>query len=403
MTSRVLNVTVVVSALGYFVDIYDLLLFSIVRMPSLRDLGVEESQLLEQGVYLLNMQMSGLLIGGLLWGILGDKVGRLSVLFGSIFLYSIANIANGFVYSVESYAILRLIAGIGLAGELGAAITLVSETMTKEQRGYGTSLVAAFGLLGAVLANLVGSAVSWRTAYIIGGVMGLILLVMRISVFESGMFHEMKKETVRRGDFFMFFNQPRRFVKYICCILIGVPIWFVIGILITFSPELSKVLEVQGTISAGKAVMYGYIGLSIGDLLSGLLSQWFQTRKKVILAFIGLTALSSGAYLESRGLTVDQFYALCVIMGVAIGYWAMFVTTASEHFGTNLRSTAASTVPNFVRGAVVPLTLSFQYLGEKVGLVQSAQIVGAVSIVIALIAVRLLDETFGKDLNYVER
>ncbi|MGE3975048.1 MAG: MFS transporter [Bdellovibrionales bacterium] len=403
VTSKILNMTVIVSALGYFVDIYDLLLFSIVRVVSLKDLGVDDSQLMEAGVYILNMQMIGLLLGGLIWGVLGDKIGRISVLFGSILLYSVANIANGFVYSVDSYALLRFIAGIGLAGELGTAITLVNETMTKENRGYGTSLVAAFGLLGAVLANLIGGAVSWRTAYIIGGVMGLLLLVMRISIFESGMFHQAKEESVKRGDLLMFFNQKDRCIKYLSCILIGIPIWYVIGILITFSPELAKELQTTEPITAGKSVMFSYIGLAIGDIGSGLLSQWFRTRKKVILFFMFLTALFSVVYLKSSGLTPDMFYFICVLLGISVGYWAMFVTTASEHFGTNLRATATSTAPNFVRGAVVPLTLSFKYLAEGQSLVYSAAIVGTVSLLIAGVALYFLDETFGKNLNYVDR
>lgn len=404
--SHILNWTVIVSALGYFVDIYDLLLFSIVRVSSLRSLGVVEDRLLETGVYLLNMQMLGMLVGGVIWGIVGDKKGRISVLFGSIFLYSVANILNGFVTTVEMYAILRLFAGIGLAGELGAAITLVSEVMSKESRGYGTTVVAAVGILGAVLAAFVADHFTWQTAYFIGGGLGLALLVMRITMFESGMYDSMKSASCRRGDFGMLFTSSARFFKYLHCILIGLPIWFVIGILITFSPELAKELSVQGAVAAGKSVMFCYIGLSLGDFASGFLSQYLRSRRKVVMQFILLTAALIVVYAFLNQIlpevTVQIFYGLCLMLGFAVGYWAVFVTNASEQFGTNLRATVTTTVPNFIRGSVVPITLAFQTLKGSFSLTQSALLVGICCIAIAMFSLSRLKETFGKDLNYIE-
>ena len=255
------SIPVIVAALGYFVDIYDLLLFSIVRVPSLHALQVPDDQLLSKGIYLINMQMAGMLIGGIFWGILGDKKGRLSVLFGSILLYSAANIANGFVTNIDQYALLRFIAGIGLAGELGAGITLVAEVLPKEIRGYGTSLVASVGVLGAVLAYFVADMYDWRIAYFIGGGLGLALLVLRFNVFESGIFKHIKEKNTSRGNFFMLFTSKKRLLKYLRCIMIGLPIWFVIGILITFSPEFGKAIGLTEPVNAGKAVMFSYIGL----------------------------------------------------------------------------------------------------------------------------------------------
>ncbi|MEQ1876292.1 MAG: MFS transporter [Bdellovibrionia bacterium] len=402
MTKKVLNLTVIVAALGYFVDIYDLVLFSIVRVASLKSLGSADGEILEQGVFLLNMQMAGMLTGGLLWGILGDKKGRVSVLFGSIFLYSAANIANAFVTNVEQYGALRFIAGVGLAGELGAAITLVSEVMTKETRGYGTTVVASVGISGAVLAATVGEHFSWQTAYIVGGVLGLALLVMRLAVFESGLFQAVKHRGVARGDFFALFKTRERTIKYLSCILIGVPIWYVIGILVTFSPEIAKELEVTGPVSAGKGILYCYLGLIFGDLGSGLASQLAKSRKKVVASFLVMTGAFIAVYFFARGITPEMFYALCVLLGFAIGYWAVFVTIASEQFGTNLRATVTTTTPNFVRGSVVPLTLAFRGLSENSSLIQSAAIVGVVVMLIAFGALALLRETFGKDLDYVE-
>jgi MFS transporter, putative metabolite:H+ symporter len=401
-TSKVLTTNVVVAALGYFVDIYDLLLFGIVRVASLKSIGVADDKLLENGVYLINMQMIGMLIGGLLWGVIGDKKGRISVLFGSIFLYSIANILNAFVTNVDQYGILRFVAGVGLAGELGAAITLVSETMTKESRGYGTTVVASVGILGAVVASLVGDAFSWQTAYIIGGVMGLLLLVLRVSMYESGLFASAQKATVKKGDISMLFSPFPRFIKYLRCILIGIPVWFVVGILLTFSPELTQALGVQGAVTASKSIMFGYMGLSAGDFASGFISQKLGSRRKVVGAFLLFALGLSIVYYFSHGISNIMFYTLCVGLGFGAGYWAVFVTNAAEQFGTNLRATVTTSVPNFVRGSVVLLTLSFKGLSSSMNLLNAALIVGLVSFAIAFVALWFMQETYGKDLDYFE-
>jgi len=398
-----LNITILVSALGYFVDIYDLILFGIVRISSLKDLGVSGEGLITTGVFLLNMQMGGMLIGGIIWGVLGDKKGRLSVLFGSIFLYSIANFANAFITSIEAYAVLRFVAGVGLAGELGAAITLVSEVMPKETRGYATAIVAAIGVSGAIAAAIVGDLFDWKTAYIIGGVLGFLLLIMRIKMFESGLYKNLKEMNVGKGKFFSLFNSKDRFFRYMNCILIGMPLWFVVGVLITFSPEFGTVLGIVGTIEAGKSIMYTYIGLIIGDFASGFLSQIIKSRKKVFLIFISMTGVFIFVYLFSQGLSLFLFYALCVMLGTSIGYWAVFVTTASEQFGTNLRSTVTTTVPNFIRGTVVPITLAFEFLRVYTGMIYSALIIGVICLLLAYYALSNLEETYGKDLNYFEK
>lgn len=412
------SLPVIVAALGYFVDIYDLLLFSIVRMPSLISLGVSQEELFVKGEFLLRAQMSGLLIGGIIWGIMGDKRGRLSVLFGSILLYSLANIANGFVTTVDQYAALRFIAGIGLAGELGAGITLVSEILPSRIRGYATTLIASVGITGAILANFVARIFDWQVAYFIGGGLGLLLLLARISVFESGMFLKLKTTRVQRGNFFQLFRTRRTFVKYAGCILIGLPIWYVAGILITFSPEFAKAISVTGTILAGDAVMFSYLGLAVGDFSSGFISQKIGSRKKVVAAYILLTLAAIVFFLYMPVKTADFFYMVCFILGVAIGYWALFVTIAAEQFGTNLRSTVATTVPNFIRGTVVPLTFLFQVLrdaiskhysgsagpemADNLGIIYGALIVGIFTVVVALAALRVIDETYGRELNFEE-
>lgn len=394
---------VIVASLGYFVDIYDLVLFSIVRVPSLKSFGLSGQELIDNGVFLLNMQMAGMLLGGIIWGVLGDRKGRLKIMFGSIFLYSVANIANGMVTSLNGYAALRFIAGIGLAGELGAGITLVSEVLHKNIRGYGTMLVASVGVSGAILANIISNAYDWRNAFYIGGALGLLLLVARVSVAESGMFKAMQKRSgIGRGKMLSLFTDRKRFFRYLNSILIGIPIWFVVGILITFSPEFARSLGTSGPVSAGNAVMYCYLGLVFGDLSSGLLSQMLKSRKKVVLLYMLLTIAGIAVYFLQGSGSPAFFYGVCLALGFTCGYWAIFVTVAAEQFGTNLRATVATTVPNFVRGMVVPITLLFQFFRRFVSLEASALAVGAICLTAGFIALASLEETFHKDLDYFE-
>lgn len=394
---------VLVAALGYLVDMYDLFLFSVVRVPSLKALGTVPDRLLPDGIMLLNMQMAGLLLGGIFWGVLGDKRGRLSVLFGSILIYSLANIGNGFVTTLNQYALLRFVAGVGLAGELGAGITLVTEVLPKQIRGYGTTIVATMGVLGAIMAYFVADLFAWRNAYFIGGGLGLLLLVLRVNVFESPIFETLKDRQVKRGNLLMLFTNKTRFLKYLRCILVGLPIWFVVGILITFSPEFGQAMGLSAPVVAGKAVMLSFAGQVVGDVASGLLSQRLRSRKRAILGFILLSLVFIGVYLLAPLRDIDMFYLVCVFLGVANGYWALFVTIAAELFGTNLRATVATTVPNFVRGAVIPLTWLFVLGKAQVGLLYSALGIGLLTGILALVALSFMEETFGKDLNYVEK
>ena len=399
---QVLTLPVIVIAMGYFVDIYDLILFGVVRVESLTELGLDKEGVTLWGSYILNAQMAGMLIGGILWGILGDKRGRLSVLFASIILYSVANTLNAFVTNVEQYTLLRFIAGIGLAVELGAGVTLVAEILPKELRGYGVMSIAAFGVLGVVAANLVAEHFAWRNAYIFGGVLGFMLLVLRFRVRESAMFEHHASDDVKRGHFFALFTHKKLFAKYIKAIVIGMPLWYVVGILVMFSPEFAKAFQICGEVSAGQALMYTYIGLSVGDLASGYLSQRLRSRKRAYMIFMGLSVVSVLYYFTLSGATAEAFYVAVFLLGVFCGYWALFITMAAEQFGTNIRATVATTVPNFVRGSVVPITSSFMLLKESMGVLGSAATVGAVVFTIALTALYFTRETFHEDLDYIE-
>lgn len=416
-----LSIPVLVAALGYFVDIYDLLLFSIIRVKSLRGLGLTDALIDSEGKFIISIQMYGLLIGGILWGMMGDKKGRLSVLFGSIVLYSIANIANGFVHTVNQYALARFIAGIGLAGELGAGITLVSELIPTHIRGKATSIVAGVGLTGAVVAyfvahsfewlgqqgnqwaaDLVSGGNDWRICYFIGGGLGLLLLLMRVSVFESGMYASVKQSRVAKGNFLMFFTNASRFRRYIIAILVGLPTWYVIGVLVTFSKEFGEKFHVSGAIDPGKSVMLAYIAISLGDVLIGFVSHWLRSRKAALYIFYALTVISIVLFFLQRDGSATGMYLICMFMGFATGFWALFVTMAAEHFGTNLRATAATTIPNMVRGSLPLILLLFKNLQPSFSYISAAAITGVVVMAVSIAAVVLTEETFGKDLNFIE-
>ena len=412
---------ITVAALGYFVDIYDLILFNVVKKESLISLGyTSETDLKNYGLQLFNWQMGGMLVGGILWGILGDKKGRLKVLFGSILLYSVANVANAFVDNITSYAIIRFIAGVGLAGELGAGITLVAEVMSKETRGYGTMIIVTFGALGAVLAAIVGGESAgisnviesittiqlenWQVAYVIGGVLGLLLLALRIGTLESDMYKKVHHEEVSRGDFLSLFKNKTISLKYLKCILIGLPVWYAIGILIALAENFGgSLLNVDGKVINGQAVMYAYLGLSVGDLISGMLSQLFKSRRKVVMLYLFFSAVVMWMYFgTTAGRSADWFYFVCFLVGAGTGFWALFVTIAAEQFGTNIRSTVTTTVPNFVRGAVIPITASFKALEGSIGTLNAAVFVGIVCLLLSFWAIWGVDETFSKELNYTE-
>lgn len=400
---QLLSIPVIVAALGYMVDMYDLFLFNIVRLPSLKAIGLSGDDLFNKGLFILNVQMAGMLIGGILWGVLGDKKGRLSVLFGSIILYSLANIANGFVTNFDQYVVLRFIAGIGLAGELGAGITLVAEILPKNIRGYGTTLVATVGVLGAILAYFIADTFSWRTSYFVGGGLGLALLVMRIGVFESGIFLHLKNKNIKRGNFLALFMSWGRFSKYLSAILIGIPIWFVSGVLIFFSPEFAQALGITEPVNAGKCVMLAFAGQVLGDLASGYLSQVLQSRKKGMLVFLLGSYCLMLVYLLTATQSLTTFYIICACLGFFNGYWALFVTIAAELFGTNLRATVATTVPNFVRASVIPISAIFLYGKNNYGITTGAVITGSLVITISLLSLWRLEETFKKDLDYSEK
>lgn len=409
-----LNKIIIVAALGYFVDIYDLVLFSVERKDSLTAIlgpAATPENLKNIGMSLLNWQMGGMLVGGLFWGMLGDKKGRLSVLFGSILMYSLANIFNGMVADVNWYAALRFISGFGLAGELGAGITLVSETMSKERRGIGTMIVATVGVFGAVVAGFMGDVIKdWRWSFYLGGAMGLVLLILRIGVLESGMFEHAKNQQVRRGHFLDLFKSRRIAVQYLSVIMIAVPVWYVMGILITFAPEIYRSMKVE-TFSpdAGKSIMYAYLGITAGDLASGALSQWLKSRKKALAVFMLMTFLSVFLYFGPGTVSEFQYYTIITIIGFATGYWAVFMSTAAELFGTNIRATATTTAPNFVRGSVIFMSMLFRFLEKQFfssgGVTDSksaAILVGIVVAALSLLAWIKLRETFHKDLNYIE-
>ena len=401
----IFSIPVIISALGYFVDIYDLLLFGIVRIPSLKALGLNPDV---DGTFILNAQMIGLLLGGIFWGIFGDKKGRLSVLFGSILVYSLANIACGFLpyfpkdHLVYQYAGLRFIAGIGLAGELGAGITLVSESLPKNLRAIGTSVVAGFGLMGAVVAQLtVELAGGWNVSYIIGGILGILLLFLRISVSESGIYKTIEHQSVSKGNFLSFFTNKDRLIRYLKCIAIGLPTWFCIGILAVLANQFAPELGIEN-LNPGKAIMWAYVGISAGDLASGFISHLLKSRKKAIFYMLVFTVIGVAIMLFGKTNTETKYYIFCVWLGLGTGYWAMFVTLAAEQFGTNIRNTATTTVPNMVRGLVPVMIFAFDLFKKDFSVIVSAAIAGIIVFGLAFYSSLTVSETHDRDLDFTE-
>ncbi|MBN8835730.1 MAG: MFS transporter [Sphingobacteriia bacterium] len=402
----ILSIPVIVAALGYFVDIYDLLLFTIVKKSSMLGVGATDATLLADSTRVINWQMVGLLIGGIVWGVLGDKKGRLSVLFGSIILYSVANFITGFITTVDQYAWCRFVAGLGLAGELGAGITLVSELLPKDKRGIGTSMVAGIGLSGAVLAYFIYQFTKdWRLCYKIGGGLGILLLFLRISVAESGMFKEAKEQKVARGNFLMFFTNAQRFKKYVLAILIGLPTWYVIGILVNQSDRFAKAMYGSTSLDSGRSIMFAYAAISIGDMFVGLVAQFFKSRKKALLLYYMLCILCLILFFSSYNNSDISMYSICALLGFSTGFWAIFITMGAEQFGTNLRATAATTIPNMVRGALPLINMLFLDIFQKswgYSIIKSGMITGTIVMCITLVAYYFTEETFHKDLNYLE-
>ena len=397
------QLAVIVSALGFFVDVYDLLLFGIIRKPSLTDLGLSPEEVLTQGELIISIQMIGLLAGGILWGVIGDKKGRLNVLFGSILIYSIANILNGMVTDIPQYMAMRFVAGVGLAGELGAGITLISELLPKEKRGVAAAMIASFGILGAVTAFFMKEMFFWRTCYYIGGGMGLLLLVLRVQVRESNLYSDLKTQAIGRGDFFMFFTNKDRFFRYVRCILIGLPAWYIIGVLVTFSDQFGAAFGIEG-IDPGKAIMFLYLAIAFGDFSVGLLSQRLKSRRKALFVFYGITILFTVLFFLQQGGSADRFYFICAGLGYGTGFTVVYITMSAEQFGTNLRATAAISIPNMVRGALPLIILLFKFTRTLFDdYVTGGWITGVILMLIALMAAFYTEETFGKDLDFVER
>jgi MFS transporter, putative metabolite:H+ symporter len=399
-----LSLPVIVAALGFFVDIFDLLLFGVVRKSSFAELGLNPSEVLSKGELTISIQLTGMVIGGIIWGIIGDKFGRLKVLFGSILLYSLANIANGFVHNINWYIVIRFIAGVGLAGELGAGITLTSEILPKEKRGLAGTVIATCGVLGGISAALLSKIITdWRTLYFIGGGIGLVLLALRVSVAESGMFSSLEKTAVQRGNYLQFFNTKERFYRYAKGMLIGMPVWYCIGILIFFADEFARKMGISG-ITPGNAILFQYIGLGFGDVSAGLISHKLKSRKKALYIFYGIFIIFLILFFTQQNSSPAWFYFICSGLGFGSGISVLYIITSAEQFGTNLRASAATSITNFVRGFTPLLLLIFTQLRgyNDWGYIKAAWVIGIAVMLISGTALYFTKESFGKDLDFVE-
>lgn len=399
---RNLVLAIVASALGFFVDLYDIIIVSVVRRESLLAVGVASGDLVGKGVWLLNVQMAGMLLGGFLWGILGDKRGRLSVLFGSIVLYSAATLANGYATTYEQYLLLRFLAGVGLSGELGAGVTLVSEQMPQKWRGIGPSIIGSFGMLGAIAGAWIGGRFDWQLTYKIGGLMGFGLLVLRLGVLESGLYENLRRATISRGNLGLIFNDRRKLLVYLSVILMGFPGWFINGVVMTFSPEIGKAMGMTELPSVSTVFMVFFLGFTFGDFSSGFVSQALQSRKRALRLYLGAFAVLFALYLLFARQSLAAYYAAFLGLGVAAGYTIVLLTAAAEHFGTNIRSTVTTSTLNLLRASVIPQTTAFSLLLPLVGAFYAALVVGVCSLGIAFWALGNLRETFHDNLDFID-
>jgi MFS family permease len=393
---------IIASALGFFVDLYDIIILSIVRSKSLLELGVPETELLSKGVFLINIQMVGMLIGGFVWGIIGDKMGRLSVLFGSIILYSTATFANAYAPNFEIYLFLRFLAGVGLAGELGAAITLVTEQMPQKYRGIGPAIIGGSGMLGAIVGAYIGGKYSWQFTYQLGGGLGFALLILRLGVLESGLFNAMKDKTSNKGDLRLLFKNKDYIIKYISICVLGFPVWYVNGVVMTFTPEIAKAWGMTEIPSVSSVFTYYFIGLTFGDLTGGFVSQYLKSRKKAIRLYLSIYAVAAMVFFTVGNHSLTLYYGLLLFLGFCVGYSIVLLTLAAEQYGTNIRATVTTSTLNILRATVIPQTLLFGFLSPYIGIVNSAMVVGVVAILLAFWGLSNLEETFHKDLNYME-
>jgi MFS transporter, putative metabolite:H+ symporter len=393
---------IIASALGFFVDLYDIMILSVVRKSSLLAVGVPEGELLSKGVSLINVQMAGMLLGGFIWGIIGDKMGRLSVLFGSIILYSSATFANAYAPNFEIYLLLRFLAGVGLAGELGAAITLVTEQMPQKYRGIGPAIIGGCGMLGAIFGAFIGGKYSWQFTYQLGGGLGFLLLILRLGVLESGLYNQIKDKTTIKGDLRLLFKNKDYIKKYISICVLGFPVWYVNGVVMTFTPEIAKAWGMVEIPSVSTVVIYYFIGLTFGDLTGGFVSQYFQSRKKAIRLYLSMYAVAAVVFFMFGNKSIVIYNGLILFLGFCVGYSIVLLTLAAEQYGTNIRSTVTTSSLNILRATVIPQTLLFGFLSPYIGTVNAAMVVGVIAILLAFWGLRNLDETFHKDLNYME-
>jgi putative MFS transporter len=394
-----------IAAFGYFVDLFDLVLYGAVRVDSLQSLGYQGKELFEVGANLLNIQMAGMLVGGIFWGILGDRRGRKEALFGSIFIYSLATFLNAYVHDFAGYATLRFLAGIGLAGELGSAITLVSETLPQASRGLGSAFVAAVGFFGAAMASYTSQHMSWQNAYRFGGALGVLLLLSRVSVKESILFLKTHANNPNAsfGSLGYLFSSGRRVKLMLLAFLAGVPIWYVAGILSYFAPEFAKELKTTGIVTAGTTIMMGYLGSIMGDIACGFLSQKLKSRKKAVLIFMilgGLIAIIHPLFMV--GGSALSFYWVRFGIGFGNGFFAILIAWIAEMFGTNLRATLTSTLANLIRASVIPITFAFLHFNPTYGLLKTSAALGCFVFVLGIISVLNMPETFSRDLHYLE-
>jgi MFS transporter, putative metabolite:H+ symporter len=381
---------------GYFIDIFDLVLFSTLRISSFEELKITDPTYWT--VVFFNLQMTGILVGGIFWGKMADIKGRSWSFMGTILVFSIANIINGLTSSLTVYGICRFIAGFGLAGEMGSGIALICEKVPDEKRSLYLGFVSSLGCIGAVLSGWLGDIVYWRYLFIGSGFAGILLTLLRKNLLEPDLFRKTATLNIPRGQWKTLFQSPPDLIRFILLIFLGIPMWYIIGILWSFSTEMTSTIGLN-IFTSGQAILWGYVGVWMGDMLMPFVSQFLKSRIFTIQICLIMMLLGVIYLFQFQPHSLLSFQLTHIFLGFTIGYWAVYATLCGESFGTNIRALTSTSLPSLIRFSSIPMMIIYQY-GRDENELNIALGMGLTVLCISMITTYFIKDTFQKDIDF---